>query len=172
MVQQLAPTLFADLRTVGALEKSSLLGEDQFRSAFAGQELHGGVGGRNTAIAEGHRVGDDDAAVGHDVAINRVVGAGDTLRAEAGVLPAAHPEIHFEVFGLGSFLDGKPTALLRRVGKGSEYALRRRGITALNHERGVSHGALFHHFISLLRPRFPPDGVRRSSSSHLMTWAS
>ena len=89
MVEQLPPTLFPHLRSIGTFKEGTLLGEDEIGSVRVGNEFHRSVRRRDALVAERHRIGNHDAAVGNDVAVHRIVGAGDALGLKAGAFAAA-----------------------------------------------------------------------------------
>src|ERR1035437_759991 len=144
MFQQLAPILFAQLRTIGAFEEGCLFGEDEIGSWFGWQQFHCRVGRRDTAIAERHGIGNYKATVGHNVAVNSIVRAGKTLRAKGRTLTASDAKIHFALFGLEIFIPGKPAAFLGGIGESGEHTLWGSRIAAFNHEGAVSNGSLVH----------------------------
>jgi hypothetical protein len=57
---------------------------------------------------------------------------------------ASNSKVHLVLLDVMAVTFSKPAAFLRRVGKGGEYALRRGPVIALNYERAVDYGLLFH----------------------------
>jgi hypothetical protein len=93
------------------------------------------------------------APVGHDVLINSVVRTrhprqrGAVLEAKTGAFLASNAKVQFIVFDFVAATFDKPAALPGWVGESREYAFRRGGITALDDERAVDYGSLFHGFL-------------------------
>ena len=110
-------------------------------------------------LPQAHRLGKYEAAVGHDVLIEGVVGADDSHdgvafgEAHRGVFLTSDAEVHVEVLDLVMIAFDKPVKFLGGVGEGGEYALRWGGIVTFDDECAVDYGLHFHglHFLQPFR---------------------
>src|SRR5208337_1094569 len=131
-----------------------LIGEEEVGAGGRGQELKRAQRRRDAPLAQGHPFGKDHAAVGHDVLIAGVVGAGDAVKRgvrsqeDADAFLAVYAKVQLVVLnGVAAAID-KPSALLSRVGKGGEDALGRKWVAALEGKGGVDDGWFGHEFSS------------------------
>ncbi len=120
------------------------------------QELDRGQRRRDVLVVEAHGGGEDNAAVGHDVLVDRVVGKygswdrGAFAKAHFGVFLASNTEVHVEVLDLMVVAFDEPATLLDGVGEGGEYALGGGWIRAFDDECAVDYGWLFHGLLTFL----------------------
>src|ERR1700733_4706696 len=114
LFQEVAPSRFADLRTIRALKERALMCANEVSSFVRRQELDRDQRGRDAITTEGHRRSSDNAPVGHDVLMTPLVRNCDALERGAFLetipesLGASDAKIHLELLNFMMIAPGEP----------------------------------------------------------------
>src|SRR5262245_22738570 len=97
LVQQPACALLAAGRALEAIEKGGLFGEGQEGSGAVGPDLNRLQRGRDRRAVDVHPEGEDEALIGDDIEIERIVGVPRAVMRDAGgMLAPADAEVELE----------------------------------------------------------------------------
>ena len=105
------------------------MGEEKAGSSGRGQEFDGAERGGDAFAGQGHGGGEDYTAVGDQIKVMSIVGAGESFHgavceAKIGAFVAAYAEVHFVMLDVVVIAFDKPAAFLGGVGEGGVKRVR------------------------------------------------